>query len=86
MSSSTEHRLREVCAYLKIHLLLVQREHTQLLLSQLTLHLAPRCERLASELDRFNKHVQLNNAKFVPGGVFTLSRPLIVTVCEPPLR
>nr|AST36345.1 putative gustatory receptor GR9 [Cydia fagiglandana] len=57
-----------------------QRERTQILLSQLIVHLAPKCERLSKELDQFAKQILLSNAKYMPLGVYALARPLMATI------
>ncbi|XP_073947806.1 gustatory receptor for sugar taste 43a-like [Choristoneura fumiferana] len=62
------------------HWIQEQREHTEFLLSQLTVHLAPKSESVSKEIDQFAKQVVLNKAKFMPLGIFSLSRPLIVTI------
>ncbi|XP_063628604.1 gustatory receptor for sugar taste 43a-like [Cydia splendana] len=57
-----------------------QRERTQILLSHLIVHLAPKCERLSKELDQFAKQILLSNAKYMPLGVYALARPLMATI------
>ncbi|XP_063541535.1 gustatory receptor for sugar taste 43a-like [Cydia strobilella] len=57
-----------------------QRERTQILLSHLMVHLAPKCERLSKELDQFAKQILLSNAKYMPLGVYALARPLMATI------
>ncbi|XP_061722624.1 gustatory receptor for sugar taste 43a-like isoform X2 [Cydia pomonella] len=57
-----------------------QRERTQILLSHLIVHLAPKCERLSKELDQFAKQILLSGAKYMPLGVYTLARPLMATI------
>ncbi|XP_073948597.1 uncharacterized protein isoform X2 [Choristoneura fumiferana] len=57
-----------------------ERDHTGHLLSQLTVYLAPKCERISKELDQFAKQVTLDNAQFRPLGIHTLARPLVATI------
>ncbi|XP_063368357.1 gustatory receptor for sugar taste 43a-like [Cydia amplana] len=57
-----------------------QRERTQVLLTHLIVHLAPKSERLSKELDQFAKQILLSNAKYMPLGVYALARPLMATI------
>nr|AXF48821.1 gustatory receptor GR8.1 [Lobesia botrana] len=57
-----------------------QMERTQILLSQLVVHLAPKCERLSKELDQFAKQILLSNTKFMTLGIYPLARPLMATI------
>ncbi|XP_047999585.1 gustatory receptor for sugar taste 43a-like [Leguminivora glycinivorella] len=57
-----------------------QRERTQILLSHLIVHLAPKSEKLSRELDQFAKQILLSNAKYMPLGVYALARPLMATM------
>ncbi|XP_061722790.1 putative gustatory receptor 28b [Cydia pomonella] len=58
----------------------IQRQNTAILLGQLIVHLAPKCERLSKELDQFTKQLMLGDAKFDTLGVYTLDRQLMATI------
>ncbi|XP_061722748.1 gustatory receptor for sugar taste 43a-like [Cydia pomonella] len=53
-----------------------QRERTEVLVRQLTAHLAP-SRQLSKELEQFTKLIVLNKPRFTALGIYTLDRPLM---------